>query len=318
MTSFTNPKDLSKFIGDHLDAVDSLGISVDGLRKDHYEHLLTSPEVSKKFHVTQTHDGWDVTKKKPSIETCFGSHSKDKAVNEDASGFGAKAHTEHSMHSLAPVPKTANIHNLNDYSMDSQSVNTLLHGLHEGSYTKVLPNAHRLQHARQLDKDFEGAATHDDMTVYTGLRRSPFEHFGEGDHFVDVHHPAFLSTSTSFAPTQEFAKFHDKPTDSQLEMHGIRKGNELAQHFLKINVPTGAAAMSLRDVSNHPNENEVLIHRGHDIRIHSHPEVHHVDQNTTHYVWHADLMGHNPSILPRRLDDGRQDHPAIPGLSVKE
>jgi hypothetical protein len=293
MKKFTDANHLAKFLGNGLKHADVVSTHIDPDKQDHYEDLLSSHAVSSKYHVTKTADGFDVTHKLPTIETCFGKSSKTHLQES----------WESDMHDAAKIPEGSNKQNLHDYTLDSQEANTLLHGLHSGDESKVEPNKHRLHHIRKLDKDFGNASTTKDLTVYTGLRRSPFHHFDGGESSVVVHHPAFLSTSTSHEPTQEFSKIlAERPTDEQMKHHGVDNPEFHSQHFLKIHAPKGSAGISLQDISEHPNENEILFHRGHDIKIHSKPTVFRSNAGLTQYVWNAELHNHNPSIVPRSLD----------------
>lgn len=307
-------QDLLSIISDSLSVADELTMKVDPVKADHYRTLVEHPDVLGKYHVVEKSDGYGVTHKLPTIETAHGKHSVSD-LTESFENFHEAELSASEKHEHAPLPQYASRANIHAYSVDSSEANSLLHGLYHGDENKVTPNAHKLPHVRGLDEDFKDSGTTHEMHVYTGLRRSPFDHFSDGDHYVDVHHPAFLSTSTHFGRTIEFSKILDRASSEHSKMHGIKNPAELSQHYLKLHVPLGSKAMSIRDVSEHPNENEILIHRGYNIRIHSHPE-HKTDGHVSHYIWNAELLDHSPSILPRKLDESVnesvEDHSAFP------
>jgi hypothetical protein len=221
--------------------------------------------------------------------------------------------TSNAIHAATASPHASgSVHQkeLTHYTTDSYGVNKLMIGLHHGSSDIVDMHKSHLNHARALDKAFDGVASKDSFTAYTGVKRPLWGHFNGTNKHVDLHFPSFTSASTLFSVARSFADGdsgrNSKPTKAQAAFHGIGDNdiqpNTNVVHVLKINAPKGTNAISLKDHSAHPSEEEVLFHRGHDLRIHASPMVHHGLGKTT-FIWHADVIGHSPDILPRRLDE---------------
>jgi hypothetical protein len=62
-------------------------------------------------------------------------------------------------------------------------------------------------------------------------------------------------------------------------------------------------------ISNHPKEKEVLLQRGHDLEIHHEPTIVNHPKYGTIYVWHAKIVGHNPTKLnAKSLNDVLYSH----------
>lgn len=224
------------------------------------------------------------------------------------------------MHLAAANPhQIGSVHHkeLHDYTLDSHEVNSLLYGLRNGNDFKVQSNKHRLPHARALDRAFDDIdGTNEQMSVYTGVKHPFWNHFKPGEKSTKLHLPAFVSTSTSFHVARDFSKpIYDfdrdrHPTQEQADHHGLRRDDVVpdadtyfrVMHVLKLNMPVGTKAVSLRGLSEHPGEEEILLHRGHDIHVHARPVIHKGDDYHT-VIWNADVIRHNPDILPRKLDE---------------
>lgn len=141
----------------------------------------------------------------------------------------------------------------------------------------------------------DSAHIHEDTHVYTGLKDSPAKHFtGEGS--AKVHLPAYTSTSTQYRIAKNFTS--GKPISKEhLEKHSpinsdYKKNTKrsTADHVLKIHLPKGTKAGSVKHFATFEKENEILLHRGHNIEIHPHPTI---DKDGTH-VWHARIISHTP------------------------
>ena len=66
-----------------------------------------------------------------------------------------------------------------------------------------------------IDKVLDKASTKHDFHVYTGVKKSPHKYWEETKHHKDkpiqVHLPAFTSTSTSFRKAKSFSEVDDNP-----------------------------------------------------------------------------------------------------------
>lgn len=258
-------------------------------------------------------------RKRPSEETDFGQHSierqstkKKRKLSEETS-FGehsehriSEAKIEHQneverdkdehdyIHKIVAPIKTLKHHEKEeviDYTDHSTPINHTLIHYHNGHSInqKIKPQI------ETLTKTIGRHSTTEDNHVYTGVKRSPARHFEEGQQKVEVHHPAFISSSTSF----ELAKgFSESKSHEHNERHGVHLDqNGQARHVLKIHMPKGTQAMSVKKHTFNPGEHEVLLNRGHDLEIHHKPTLH-IDKNGDKYhVWHAKIVGHSPANL---------------------
>lgn len=241
----------------------------------------------------------------PLLQTSFGTHSKSnktkkKVVEESAKDLSKADHKDQTEnHSLREEDK---IHEENEipehksvfkYTEGSKAINKTLHNIHTGGKEIV-----DRQNIRELDGVLDKHKIKHDTHVFTGMRRDP-RTFWEGKDRskpITTHHPAYISTSTNFKEAHLFAEpdsndnhseDHHKPLN-----HDAPKldKDSIIEHVMKLHLPAGTRAGSIRDQSDHPHENEVLVHRGHDIEIHPRPTIH---PDGTH-VWHARVVGHNP------------------------
>lgn len=251
---------------------------------------------------------------RPSEETEFGQHSverqstkKKKKVSEaldeisEAVKFEhqnepeklSAAHHDHIHKIIAPSNRLVahekeTIADYTDYSAPMN--NTLIH-YHSGH---SINQAYKPQ-IEKTSKILSKHKTTGDAVVYTGVKRSPARHFTEGQDSVEVHHPAFISTSSAFEMAKGFSKSMKHPAN---EKHGIHlDGNGEARHVLKLHIPEGTRAMSVKKHTFLPKEHEILLDRGHDIEIHHKPTVHVDKDGTKYHVWHAKVVGHSPANL---------------------
>lgn len=138
-----------------------------------------------------------------------------------------------------------------------------------------------------------------DIHVFTGLPHSPVHAFRQQNakkgESIKVHLPAYTSTSTDYKTAYKFAKYDENDTEhhSPINTDAPKKIENKEKHILKLHVPAGTKGGSVRDQSALSNENEVLLHRGHNIEIHPHPTV---NKDGTH-VWHARIISHTPSKI---------------------
>jgi hypothetical protein len=253
--------------------------------------------------------------KLPLIQTVFGSHSKPakkqkivfkhgqddlSTMHESAKDLSKEDHRgqteihsakdENKIHS---DNKTKENNALFRYTEGSRIVNKSLYNLHA---KKQKPS--NADHIKQIDQALNSEKIKHDTHVFTGLSRDPREHWSKNNKNkpVVVHHPAYISTSTKYSEAHFFAEpdlndhhseEHHKPLN-----HDAPKldKDSMVQHVLKIHVPAGTHGGSVSHQSEHPHENEILLHRGHDIEIHHQPTIH---PDGTH-VWHGRIVNHNP------------------------
>lgn len=242
------------------------------------------------------------------METSFGSHSIKKPKNiEEAvetpfkemklsSAVHNKLHTK-----VAPMRddnlSEKELSAVKEYTDDSSELNSMLHRHAQGSDVGTTRNKPIHDIASGLDSALVKHKTSEDLTVYTGVKRSPVHHFdkyqGRIPKETKVHLPAFTSTSTSVHKAHEFAVPDSHFND---EEHGIDEGSH--KHVLELHVPKGTHAMSVRNHSFVPTENEVLLHRGHEIMVHHKP----TRLSNGDYLWHAKVVGHSPKDISKQLD----------------
>ena len=241
----------------------------------------------------------------PTMETSFGSHSlPNKKKVDEATVKKPKLHEEpeptivehEAMHSAAAMPKEKLSPNegeaINDYTDESRGLNGTLHKHAKGFDINTPSNTSNKKTIGSLDNALRRQSTSSDMTLYTGLKSSPSKYFKDRKSKapVTVHLPAFTSTSTSPKTAQGFA---EGTSDLRDEDHGIEDGG--GSHFLKIHAPKGTKAGSVKAHSFVPEENEILLHRGHDIEIHHTPTKMANDM----YMWHGTIKSHSPQDIDK-------------------
>jgi hypothetical protein len=186
---------------------------------------------------------------------------------------------------------------IKSYTHGSYVTNKALHvnydggGLSKKSQEAAKPDRHLKKKISDMDGVFSDKSNHvgKDHVVYTGLPESPQGVFdrekkksGTAPKHVEVHLPAYTSTSTKRHVAEKFAE---------------QVGRSGAQHVLKIHVPAGHPAISLKAHSKYQgnnDESEVLLHRDTRLHIHHEPEY---DNYTNTYVWHAHVAGHHPTEI---------------------
>lgn len=226
-------------------------------------------------------------KKEPVLQTTFGKHSqrklKEEAENKDI-GIHSNADEER-IHDFNTV-ETSNA--VRKYGMSSSDINGTLHTLHGSTDKPVHGNKinDSKKHIKALDDVLNNSKINHDTHVFTGLPHSPEKHFKDMNakkgQSITIHHPAYMSTSTSYETAKFFAS---KP--SEVTKPGAEK------HVLKLHLPQGTKGGSIRHLATFKDENEILLHRGHNIEIHPHPTI---DKDGTH-VWHAKVVSHTPKHI---------------------
>jgi hypothetical protein len=230
----------------------------------------------------------------PNMETKFGKHSdKQKDVlKEEKEEERTKEEHDHVHDHVAPflgsklsVEERNHVHK---YTKGSKELNGSLHKHAAGRDI----DDHNKEQAHALTKILDKHKTKEDTHVYTGIPKSPAEHFKDHNKPTTVHLPAFTSTSTSRKTAKAFCEFGHHKNDAK---HGVvhDKNDKVAAHILKIHVPKGTSAASIRKQSDQPTEHEVLLNRGHHVEIHPKPE--HIGNNI--HVWHAKIVAHKPKDL---------------------
>jgi hypothetical protein len=247
---------------------------------------------------------------KPSLVTILGSHAIDNALNE-ATKFVTATTDGHKeidtaentrLHTkVAPLSKKLTDDEesaIDAYTTDSKAINNALHDYHNGKSVKG--RTRTLKNIAGIDSLMDKHKTKEDMHVYTGVKESPHTKFkpDANDRLnpINVHLPAYTSTSThrKVAETFSAADMFNDPYDAH-HGHNLTEtdDNGFQSHILKIHVPAGTNASSVKSKSYHKEENEILLHRGHDIEIH--PKPTHLGGGV--YMWHAKIVGHSPSKI---------------------
>lgn len=259
--------------------------------------------AKKKIETMETSFGNHSLPKKPdSMSTSFGKHSEkvDEKISEvsDIPRTTTEEH-DHIHDVVAPIGKISGkkLEAVTDYSDDSRQLNGMLHHHDKGSINIYGSNNKQYRDTvKHLDSALNERKTTEDMHVYTGIKYSPSRHFarvaGKVESKKVVKLPAYTSTSSSFHSAREFSDLTMHPNDDR---HGIEHDEDVgeARHVLKIHVPKGTHAMSLKKHSFAPTEHEVLLHRGHHIEIDAKPTK--TDKLT--YVWNARIVGHHPQPI---------------------
>lgn len=271
-------------------------------KEEQYVQLYPTMETSFGKH---SQEKTDYIQPYPIMETCFGKHSQEKTdkLSEDFVHYPKhqkfsvpeRTESEHNnvhkkiapsnLSKMSTVEKTQ----IKNYTDGSKIVNSFLHKNNKG--VELIGSISDTQRKKigHLDSALDKHKTIEDTHVYTGIKESPARYFkpiGGKIHDITIAHlPAFTSTSTSLETAEGFAVTDFHPRD---ENHGV-DDEEGSRHVLCIHVPAGTHAMSIKKLSHIPEENEVLLHRGHDIEIHKTPEK--IGKNS--YLWHAKIIGRN-------------------------
>lgn len=191
---------------------------------------------------------------------------------------------------------------IKNHTRGSRSVNSELIRSFAGRMKKGI-SAKAKKSIKSVDSILNNASLKDDMHVYTAVPQSPHDIWtrtrSDRSKSVVVHLPAYTSTTTNFNTTKDFTKSVE--SSEELRMHkplnadassGKTYHNQ-TYHVLKLHMPRGTKAASVREHSLHSDENEILLHRGHDIEIHPQPTI----QRDGTYIWHARVIRHNPKKI---------------------
>lgn len=236
--------------------------------------------------------------KYPMMETSMGSHSISKEDRKVQEAYRNATITEpepsddehDELHSDTFQASKENVSEsessaIKEYTDDSTRLNTMHRDIYKGKDVSHPKYDKMKNQTKHLDSAMAKHTSNKSAVLYTGIKDSPVKHFkkvnGELPSTVKVTLPAYTSTSTSPNVAREFAADSSHVNDLR---HGITEPT--VRHILKIHAPKGTHAMSMKEFSWVPTENEVLLHRDHDIEIHKTPM--HVGNNT--YIWHARII----------------------------
>lgn len=180
-------------------------------------------------------------------------------------------------------------HALHAYTVKSKEINEHLHRRHAGIKFGGFGEMAAEKKAQALDKAFENVKpSPEDYHTYSGIRFNPEDIIkdqkkGQGrigaelksdeeDH-IKAHLPAFTSTSISPHRAQSFSK---RDTDGY-------------HHIIKFRIPKGSKhAAHISGISNFNTEQESLLNRGRNIRVHKTPEVSESPAGKVK-IWHAEF-----------------------------
>lgn len=212
------------------------------------------------------------------------------------------------LHKAAPIPRGLD-ENENEsfrrYADDSKDINSSLLNYHNGHSWRETHNDY-LSH---LDRGMNKTKTTEPMTVYSGIKWSPSKHLknlSADEKHVDIHLPAFTSTSSSLKQAVGFAEHQtphkdDEKNDVIKEESPDSLNKYTVRHVLRIHLPKGTHAMTMLRHTFAPIEREVLLHRGHEIRLNRKPQRHFDLNGNPVNVWDAHVTGHYPAN-PREED----------------
>jgi hypothetical protein len=134
------------------------------------------------------------------------------------------------------------------------------------------------------------------VTVFHGTREpitSTYKHYKANTEMpINLILPAFTSTTTTFDKALLFAR--PEATDTSWIVPRNRDKFEhkqiTARHVIMMRLPKGFNATSVRDHSNYPNENEILMARNAMIQIDPHPTFYDDYDYIGIFIWHAKIL----------------------------
>lgn len=134
-----------------------------------------------------------------------------------------------------------------------------------------------------------------EFDVFTGLKWDPsemwYKHNVDADRSIEIHLPAFTSTSTKFEVACGFARTFPKPDDIKVKLDGVspRVYNDRTDdvcHVLRLTVARGTPLASVMHISKHQKEYEVILNSGMEIKIYPAPTVKSVD-GSIFLIWNG-------------------------------
>ena len=275
-------------------------------RKEKTEKKLPALETSFGSH-SEPREEKKIGEKLPALETSFGSHSisKEKCKlheeyknpkileQEPSDSQQEEVHTD-TFQAKKDKLSSSELDALKNYTDDSTRINRMHRAIHDDNDVSDPRYDSLKTQSTYIDSAMSRHKSNKDTILYTGIGESPAKHFkkvnGELPHRVTVTLPAYTSTSTSPNVAHEFAKETAHVNDLR---HGIT--DPTSRHILKIHAPAGTHGMSAKEFTWVPSENEVILHRGHNIEIHKTP----MHMGGNNYMWHAKIVGHELSDISK-------------------
>jgi hypothetical protein len=212
---------------------------------------------------------------------------------------------------------------IGDYtSGDSYSLNDYLHRHYRKQAQKDDEKIYKKQ-VQSLDRALTLQQLKEPLTVYTAVPESPANAWAvygaDVRRPIRLHLPAYTSTTTSLKVAIQFAE-ENLPTDSvDHRKHPPRNSKKAAEdganQIIMLTIPAGTPAASIKNVSDIPEENEVLLPRGMNIEVNPRPTM----LKNGDYVWHAQVIDHNPvqivfsKNVSENFADGRVKGRSRPG-----
>jgi hypothetical protein len=202
---------------------------------------------------------------------------------------------------------------IGDYtSGDSYSLNDYLHRHYRKQAQKDDERIYKKQ-VQSLDRALTLQQLKNPLTVYTAVPESPANAWAvygaDVRRPIRLHLPAYTSTTTSLKVAVQFAD-ENLPTDSvDHRKHPPRTGKKAAEdgasQIIMLTIPAGTPAASIKNISDIPEENEVLLPRGMNIEVNPRPTM----LKNGDYVWHAQVIGHNPIqiVFPESVSENFAD-----------
>lgn len=187
------------------------------------------------------------------------------------------------------------------HSMSSRAVSNILHKLHRAKNPKKIldtltPNA--VYQIRMLDDIMWNHPLKQRLTVYHGAKESPLRIWLTKrvplDQPIRVHLPAYTSASTNLDRASGFANRDEKlkvlmQRYAPALLHTKYATYTRYYNILEIALLPGMPALSIKQHSYHPTEDEVLLGRGVEIEIQPNPVI---DGSTI--TWDCKVVYVNP------------------------
>lgn len=174
------------------------------------------------------------------------------------------------------------------YSNTSRSLSKALHALHRADNPKKVLSAWpkprttaTVNQIRMLDDIMWNHPLKHQLTVYHGLKESPLRVWLTNgvplDQSIRVHLPAYTSTSTQLQSARDFCHYDTDLKSLMAKRAPALLSTRYAKHIrylniLRIELLPGMPALSIKSISTHPEENEVLLGRGVELEIQPNPQ----------------------------------------------
>lgn len=177
----------------------------------------------------------------------------------------------------------------------SSVINDALHKMYRGQNFKA--TALLKQEIQMLDDIMLNHPLKSTLTVYHGLKESPFRIWLNYDvplnKSVIVHLPAFTSTSTDLLRARGFTSPDYALLYAAVGEVGTTRSklkNQLNKfNILKMKIAAGTPGLSVKEHSNFPDENEILLSRGINLRINPGPV-----KSGNFLLWDCEVLSVSP------------------------